>query len=237
MDAPCTEAGEILFARRMERKDCIKKYHYMKKAFIILVTAMLLSTSCSNNQKPSTDSEQTVTETAETLRQKPWQQITPREIEGNPVEMFADDWFELAAGKEGDMNLMTIAWGGLGQLWGKPVVTVYVSTSRYTNTFMEKNDYFTITHFPASMKEILQYLGTASGRDEDKVKGADLTVEFTELGNPIFAEANLAIECKKIYAEQFKAELLPLEQRQWYEERGIGIHVAYIGEIVGVWKK
>ncbi len=60
------------------------------------------------------------------------------------------------------------------------------------------------THFPASMREKLQYLGTASGRDEDKVKGADLTLEFTKLGNPIFAEADLAIECKKVYAEQFR---------------------------------
>lgn len=102
---------------------------------------------------------------------------------------------------------------------------------------MEKNDYFTITHFPASMREKLQYLGSVSGRDEDKVKGANLSVEFTELGNPIFAEADLAIECKKIYAEQFKADLMPLEQREWYNNSGNGIHVAYIGEVVNVWKK
>lgn len=109
--------------------------------------------------------------------------------------MFADEWFELAAGKDGDMNLMTIAWGTIGELWSRPVVTVYVSTSRYTYEFMEKNDYFTITHFPPSMRQKLQYLDTASGRNEDKVKGADLTMEFTNLGNPIFAEADLAIEC------------------------------------------
>ena len=167
----------------------------------------------------------------------PWQEITPRDIEGNPIRMFADDWFELAAGTEGDMNLMTIAWGTLGQLWGKPVVTVYVSTSRYTYEYMEKNDYFTITHFPASMRQKLQYLGTASGRDEDKVKGAELTVEFTDLGNPIFTEADLAIECQKIYSDQFTADKMPVERRQWHEETGTGIHVMYVGEIVNVWKK
>ena len=86
-------------------------------------------------------------------------------------------------------------------------------------------------------REQLQYLGTASGRDEDKVKGAGLTTEFTALGNPIFAEADLAIECKKIYAEQFKAELMPVERRQWHQETGTGIHVMYVGEIVNVWKK
>lgn len=206
----------------------------MTKYFYTLLALCLVLASCNEKKENATDK---VAESEASVKDLPWQKIEPTEIEGNAVKMFADDWFELAAGQEGDMNLMTIAWGSLGELWGRPVVTVYVSTSRYTNQFMEKNDYFTITHFPASMREKLQYLGSVSGRDEDKVKGANLSVEFTELGNPIFAEADLAIECKKIYAEQFKADLMPLEQREWYNASGLGIHVAYIGEIVNVWKK
>ncbi len=206
----------------------------MKKYILPVLVMSLLSASCTSKQE-KTDTEEVKCEAS--VKELPWQEITPRDIEGNPVRMFADEWFVLAAGKEGDMNLMTIAWGTLGELWSKPVVTVYVSTSRYTYEYMEKNDYFTITHFPSAMREKLQYLGTASGRDEDKVKGADLTLEFTELGNPIFAEADLAIECKKIYAEQFKADKMPIERRQWHEETGTGIHVMYVGEIVNVWKK
>ena len=45
--------------------------------------------------------------------------------------------------------------------------------------------------------------------NEDKVAGAGLTVEFTELGNPIYADADLAIECKKLYGQQFDASLMP----------------------------
>ncbi|MDO4960081.1 MAG: flavin reductase [Prevotellaceae bacterium] len=82
-----------------------------------------------------------------------------------------------------------------------------------------------------------KYLGTVSGGDEDKVKGSGLTLEFTELGNPIYKEATLAIECKKIYAQQLQKNLMPLEQRQWYDEKNLGIHMMYIGEIVHVWKK
>lgn len=208
----------------------------MKKYLFSLLALVLSIVSCTQNVENKSTEEMT-NEGTKSVKELPWQQIKPKEIEGNPIKMFGEEWFELAAGKEGDMNLMTIAWGTLGELWNKPIVTVYVSTSRYTYEFMEKNDYFTITHFPASMREKLQYLGTASGRDEDKVKGADLTVEYTQLGNPIFAESDLAIECKKIYAEQFKADLLPLEIRQWYDDRAIGIHVAYVGEIVNVWKK
>ena len=36
---------------------------------------------------------------------------------------------------------MTISWGGMGTLWDKPVVTVYVKLCRYTYGFMnEKSD-------------------------------------------------------------------------------------------------
>ena len=70
-----------------------------------------------------------------------------------------------------------------------------------------------------------------SSRDEDKVAGAGLTVEFTQLGNPIYAEADLAIECKKLYSQQFDAELLPAEHREWYEKSGLGIHYMYIGKM------
>ena len=171
------------------------------------------------------------------VQTKAWQEIEPTEIALNPIQMIDRDWLEVSAGKEGKMNLMTISWGSIGELWGKPIFIVYVSTSRYTHQFMEENDYFTVTHFPESMRPQLSYLGRASGRNEDKVAGAGLTVEFTELGNPIYAEADLAIECKKIYAQQFDANLLPQEQRDWYEQSGLGIHYMDIGEILHVWKK
>ena len=116
-------------------------------------------------------------------------------------------------------------------------MTVYVSTNRYTYEFMEKNDYFTVTHFPESLRPKLAYLGRVSGRDEDKVAGSGLTVEFTDLGNPVYAEADLAIECRKIYSEQFKRDLLPEDVRQWYDDSKLGIHCFYVGEIVHVWQK
>ena len=197
----------------------------MKKHLTILLAAITIM-SCGNNAKK-----------AERLPEKPWQEIAPTDIDLNPVQMIDKDWLAVSAGKEGDMNLMTISWGTIGELWGKPVFTVFVSTSRYTFQFMEENDYFTVTHFPESMRDKLSYLGRVSGRDEDKVAGAGLTVEFTDLGNPIYAESDLAIECKKLYDQQFDASLMPAEQREWYERTGLCIHYMYIGEIVHVWKK
>ena len=40
---------------------------------------------------------------------------------------FDKKWALLCAGTKEKHNTMTISWGGMGTLWGKPVVTVYVS--------------------------------------------------------------------------------------------------------------
>ena len=194
------------------------------------IFAALLLTACGNKANES-ETE------AKTSNSDQWQEIKPQNIDVNAVKLFANDWMLLSAGNDTSMNMMTIAWGALGELWGKPIVTVYVSTDRFTYKFLEDNEYFTVTAFPEQFRDKLQYIGSVSGRDEDKVKGSGLTPEFTKLGNPIYKEANLAIECKKIYAEQLKKELMPLEQRQWYDEKKLGVHMMYIGEIVNVWKK
>ena len=134
------------------------------------------------------------------------------------------------------MNAMTISWGGIGVLWGKPVVTVYVSTDRHTFGFMERNDYFTVTAFPEQHRAKLQYIGSHSGRDGDKIKGAGLTVEYTEQGNPTFTDGRLMIECRKIYSQQFDPARFNDDARRIYSN-GMGIHHLYIGEMVNVWVK
>ena len=196
------------------------------KTKLVAILALLLC-ACSGN-KSAKEAE---------LASDSWKEITPKELDVNIFKQLQDDWMILSAGKEGDMNMMTIAWGEIGQLWNKPVFTVYVSTSRYTYKYMEENDCFTVTAFPEECREKLQYLGTVSGRDEDKLKGCGFTAEYTALGNPIYKDATLAIECKKLYSQQLDRNLMPLEQRQWYDEKGIGVHVMYIGEILHVWKK
>lgn len=183
----------------------------------------------------SSSSAETAKKKGQSAEGKEWQTIKPTNVK-NAVQLFDKDWMALAVGTNGDMNAMTISWGGMGELWGRPVVTVYVSTDRYTHSFMERNDYFTVTGFPADKKQALQVIGTRSGRDGDKLKVAGLTPEFTELGNPIFKEANLAIECKIIYSAPFDIDKMSPEARKIYDQ-GMGVHTMYIGEIVNVWCK
>lgn len=171
-----------------------------------------------------------------------WKRIEPRDWEAKPINLIANEWMALATGTdEKKMNSMTIAWGTFGQLWNKPVVIVYVSSSRYSKHLMDKNDYFTVTAFPQTeqCRQALMYIGTHSQRDEpDKTRRAGLTTEWTPTGNPVFSEGNLAIECKKIYADEFKADLLPSDVKErLYGGGRMGLHTFYIGEITNIWKK
>lgn len=182
------------------------------------------------------DAAAQTTQTAAAGEMAGWRRIDPTEIAANPVVQLRDDWMALAAGREGDMNAMTIAWGTLGMLWGRPVMTVFVSSSRYTYEFMERNGSFTVTAFPPACKAALQYIGSHSGRDGDKLAAAGLTPEFTPAGNPIFREADLAIECELLYKQPLDKERMPERVRKIYD-RGMGVHSMYIGEIVNVWVK
>lgn len=197
----------------------------MKKSFLIMMTAALLSAAgCTpHNEKSCKDMENA------TL-----QKIDPKELDGNVIKMFDDDWMVVSAGNAESMNLMTVSWGGLGMLWNKPVATIYVAPQRYTHQFLEREEYYTICHFDSTYRDRQAYLGSTSGRDEDKVEGSGLTVRFTDLGNPIYEEADLAIECRKIYTDHFHRESLQQEQLDWYEDRGIDPHGLFIGEIVNV---
>lgn len=197
------------------------------------VYALLMSLRDGNGTPATTDADAP----ADTTAAGEWREIAPEEIK-NAVELFGKDWMALAAGKKDSLNAMTVGWGTVGQLWGKPVVTVYVRKSRYTYTFMERNPYFTLTAFPESKRSALQYIGTHSGRDEkDKLQKAGLTPEFTTLGNPIFTEGTLAIECKTLYRQEMSPALIDSAVRHSYEGEDSAAHVMYVGEIVHAWKK
>ena len=167
-----------------------------------------------------------------------WRKITAAELKDNAFSLFRNDWMLLATGTRNEKNAMTISWGGMGVLWGRDVVTVYVSTSRYTYGLMEKNDCFTVTAFPEEYRAALKYMGTKSGRDEDKFKNSGLTPQYTPLGHPAFAEARLLIECRKVYSAPFDYNQIILQNaKDMYDRKTMGIHTQYIGEILNVWVK
>ena len=102
--------------------------------------------------------------------------IQPKEIPGNVISLFDDGWGLLTAGTPENYNTMTISWGQMGCLWNRPVCTVYVRPCRYTYTFTEACDRFTVSLFePGEQRSELKMLGTQSGREMDKMHYSGLT--------------------------------------------------------------
>lgn len=153
----------------------------------------------------------------------------------NPFLKIRDQWALLAAGQEGDFNMMTVSWGGFGELWSKEVTTVYVRQSRYTMQFMDKNSYYALIFLKDGHKDALGVLGSKSGRDIDKMAGAGLTPVFTPEGVPTFEEAELTLVCRKLYKDDMPKEnfLDPAVYDKCYADDNI--HSMFVGEIVAAY--
>ena len=163
----------------------------------------------------------------------------------NVAEDFTDNglqWFRdaqlLAAGDKTKSNAMTIGWGGIGTLWQRPAMTVYVAEKRYTKEFMDKAEYFTVMSFDVEYSKILNYMGTKSGRDGDKAAALGLHTAYTANGTPYYTEANMVIECKIMYAAPFDPNGFKSDvPKNMYSHFPAGIHSMYIGEVVNAWRK
>lgn len=153
-----------------------------------------------------------------------------------PHNLFHNQWALLTAGDfaKGEFNAMTIGWGALGTIWSKPFVYVAVRHSRYTYNFMEKFNTFTVSVFSRDYHEALSLLGTRSGRDCDKVVESGLTPMAGEVvAAPVFSEAEIAVECKKIYANDLNpAHFLDPFIDKHYPNKDF--HRIYYGEIVNI---
>ena len=128
----------------------------------------------------------------------------------NVIEDFTDNgfqWFReaqlLCAGDKEKSNAMTIGWGGIGTLWGRPAMTVYVAEKRYTKEFIDKAEYFTVMAFDKNDNNVLNYMGTKSGRDGNKAEALGLHTAYTANGTPYYTEATMVIECRIMYVAPF----------------------------------
>ena len=147
---------------------------------------------------------------------------------------FDKDWALLTAGRQERFNTMTISWGGLGTLWGRPVATVYVRPSRYTHDFMEAYGSFTVSFYPEEQRKTLGVLGSRSGRDMDKMGASGLTP--LQAGESMsFAEADITLVCRKLYVYSLERERIP-EQilNTFYTDAAGAPHDVYIGEVTEI---
>ena len=139
-------------------------------------------------------------------------------VELNPFTKFGKEWAILTAGTKENANPMTISWGGVGVLWGKNVVFVFVRDSRYTKEFLDSNEFFSLTFFQEAYRDALNYCGSHSGREGNKFEEAGLTLA-TRHNIPYIDEGNFVLLCEKMSATRITEDsfLLPDMKEKWYK--------------------
>lgn len=136
----------------------------------------------------------------------------------------------------GTVNTMTIGWGSLSYMWGKPVFCVMVRTSRYTKGLIDEAGEFTVSVPCGKMNDAIKLCGSVSGRDGDKIAQAGITLLAPEkLSTPFIGGCPLHFECKTLYTEEMNLDHLDDATRaRWYANGDV--HTLYYGEIVGAYR-
>lgn len=148
------------------------------------------------------------------------------------LKLFTNKWALVTAGTKEDFNTMTIGWGGIGSLWSKPTISVYIKPCRYTYKYMNDSDYFTVSFYDEKYRDDLRILGTKSKRDIDKLALTKLHPDFLENGIT-FKEAKCTLVCKKIYWQDLDINNMPKEviDKYYLKEEP---HRMFVGEVVKV---
>jgi len=164
--------------------------------------------------------------------EKAFKNIDVKLIKDNTFKLIGTDWMLITAGTKSSFNTMTASWGGFGILWDKPVTFCFIRPQRYTYEFVEKNDFFTLTFFEEKYRDILELCGTKSGRDIDKIKATGLVPLETERGNIYFEQAQMVLECQKIYNDDIKPENFIISEIETRIYPARDYHRLYIAEII-----
>ena len=134
-------------------------------------------------------------------------EINYKEMKFNPFNLIGGEWMLVTAGNEqSGCNTMTASWGHLGCLWGHndPTAVIYLRPSRYTKKFVDEEPYFTLCVMDKSFKKQMAYLGSVSGRDEDKIAKTGLTPVYAD-NSVYFQEAKLVIKVDGEYKPALEA--------------------------------
>ena len=165
-----------------------------------------------------------------------WKEVKPEELKQNMFKTISKDWMLVTAGDRTAANAMTASWGGMGIMWNKNVAFLFIRPQRYTKTFLDAKDTFSLSFYDEARRDALSYMGRVSGRDEDKIAGSGLTLTFLD-GVPAFEEANMVMVCRKYFAQPMDPGCILDEEvkKTWYPQEDY--HTMYIAEIEKVYVK
>ena len=137
----------------------------------------------------------------------------------------------------GKANPMTIGWGTLGVVWGRPVFEVLVRPSRHTHELLRDAKTFSVNVPTDKLAKACALCGSRSGRDTDKIAETGLTVEpGMELDVPTIKECPVHYECRILHVTEMDGARLDKGVADSFYANG-DLHTIYHGEVVGVFKQ
>ncbi|NLE75926.1 MAG: flavin reductase family protein [Chloroflexi bacterium] len=140
----------------------------------------------------------------------------------------------VAAGRDGRPNAMTIGWGTVGIIWGKPIFSVLVRPSRHTFRLLEESDSFTVCAPAPSQYDAVEFCGTRSGRDMDKFAACGLTARpSSAVRAPGIEGCPLIYECQVVHTNDVVPAHLTEGIRASAYPQG-DYHRLYYGEILAL---
>lgn len=175
--------------------------------------------------------------------------MNPFEKQAYPIfDLFQNQWALVTAGTIEQFNGCTVSWGSMGSIWGSTgrngsTVTVYIHPTRYTCQFLMEQENFTVSFFPTKYRNALAYMGSHSGRYENKTAAAGLTpIQMKD--SVAYEEASLTFLCRKLYQHQFSKDSLAQDVQEYYRANPGAYppdangdwqpHWVFIGEILDI---
>lgn len=158
-----------------------------------------------------------------------FKEINIRDVKESAVKLINDEWALVTAAADGAVNSMTVSWGGMGEIWGKDVVFIFIRPQRYTYELLEKTDVFSMSFFGGEYKKELTYFGRNSGRDGDKYAATGFTTVTLDSVECV-EQAKVNLVCKKLAFQDIDPKGFIDESIE--NNYNGDYHRVYIGEIV-----
>lgn len=100
--------------------------------------------------------------------------------------------------KDGEDNALAVRYAG-NCSYNPPMIMVGIVPSRHSYNMIKETGVFVVNLVSEDQREQYAYLGSRSGRDEDKLKALGMNVgEGVKVNAPLLLDSPVSIECKVV---------------------------------------
>lgn len=160
-----------------------------------------------------------------------FQPVDPEDLEEGPYK-FVGQKIIITSTDGKKVNITAASWGGVGYLWDKRLVFIFVRKKRYTRELLDTTGEFSVSFVDQQeFRGALKYLSLVSGRDEDKVAGARMNIGYYE-GIPYVEEAGEVLVCRTVFKQELeKGGFVEEGLAEKFYKSDEDCHILYAGEL------